>query len=53
MKIGDKIKTKMINDFWFSGIYSDDFADTEAVVIDNGKMSLIVPKKNCELVTTK
>ena len=50
MDLGDKIKTHIAGDFWFIGTYSDNYPDSDAVLIDNGRMTLIAPKKDCVLV---
>ena len=49
MKHGDNVKTHIANGVWFSGKYSDDFPDSESILIDNGHMTLIVPKSHVEL----
>lgn len=49
MKIGDKVKTKITEDFWLTGIYSDDFPNSNQIVITNKNTAIIVPKYECVL----
>ena len=53
MKKGDKVKTEIADGFWFIGTYSDDFPDSDSILIENKKMVLIVPKKECVLANER
>ena len=49
MKKGNRVKTEIVKGFWFIGTYIDDFTESESILIDNKKMVLIAPKKECVL----
>jgi hypothetical protein len=37
MKIGDKVKTEIIEGVWFAGVYSDNFPDSDSILIQGRK----------------